>query len=65
MGPVLLLESINFHLKDLKNQFQYIFRIPFNYLDSGVFSFTLDVKYSEIRSQSFSNEYDMFIPELM
>ena len=45
-------------------EFLYLFRIPFNYLDSGVLPFAFHVKYVERRHQLCSDEHEWFIPDL-
>ena len=45
-------------------EFYSLFCIPFNYLDSDVISFNLQVEYGERRSQVCSDEHDWFILDL-
>ena len=45
-------------------EFQSLFRITFNYIDSDVPTFTFHVEDDEIRSQSCPNEHDWFSPYL-
>ena len=47
-----------------RTAFHSLFRIPFNYLDSNVLSFTFHLEYGERRPQSCSDEHDWFSPDL-
>ena len=44
--------------------FHSLFRIIFNYLDSGVLPFTFYLEYGERRSQYCSDGHDWFSPDL-
>ena len=47
-----------------QNEFHYLFRIPFNYLDYVFLPFTLHLEDGERPSQSCSDENDWFSPDL-
>ena len=64
LGPVLQLDPINSHQDNNRIEFHYIFRIPFNYLDSDFLPLTFHMEDGKRRSQLCYYEHDLFIPHL-
>ena len=65
LGSVLRIDPIIFHLDNSTNWFTLSIPYPFNYLDSDVIPFTLNMEDGERRSQWCSDEHDWFSPDLV